>query len=461
MNSETIDLIYLDPPFNSQKIWKSKEKNAAKHNQSFTDTWEMNDNTEVQINQIAKQKPELVNLINSVEQIHSPSMKSYLSFMAIRIIEMHRILKNTGSLYLHCDDSSNSYLRLVLDYVFGQTNGPGANGLGSEITWKRSNPKNQTTNRYGRITDTIYYYKKTNQAKTFNQQYVELSEETKTKEYKNRDNDPRGPFNRVPLISPTSNDNEEWIITFPDGVTRGYKPDRGGWRINKEKRLALLKEKKLYFGINRRYKFPMRKLFLSESLGEPLNNLWTRIKFSLGKQDTGWTTQKPTELLKAIIRTSTNEGDLVFDPFSGCGTTIAACILLEKEERYKLRFIGCDVDESFPYILANRYDLKDLLVSELPTWEKKLPVRTDAPLAEFEEDIEKIRRENVRKRYGAILYTRQDGKCAVSGERIDYIAGDIDHKTPLSQGGSNDIKNLQFISTAEHRKKTARERTRR
>ena len=183
---------------------------------------------------------------------------------------------------------------------------------------------------------------------------------------------------------------------------------------------------------------------------------------------TGWSTQKPRKLLDRIIRIATNENDLVFDPFSGCGTTIATCIRMARDEdkekkviKHNVRYIGCDIDESFPYILMNRNDLSDILAKDFPVWSKELPVRSDilAPIEYSKLAI--AERAPVGKWHGFEIYAKQDGKCAISGERIDYLAGCIDHKTPLTQGGSNDIENLQFISTAEHFEKAARENSKR
>lgn len=371
INSNTVDLIYLDPPFNSAR-------NYAGTSNKFLDDWN-DDNLSQKLHgydvlsslrdaQVLLKQSNWWEMIALIKRMHSSEMYNYVSFMAIRIIEMHRILKSTGSLYLHCDDSSNSYLRQILDFVFGHKNGPGADGCGAEIIWKRSDPKNNATKNYGRVFDSIYCYRKTKDF-THNTQYLPISDEAKSW-YKYDDGDGRGLYNKADMSSPQHNDNNKFRY-------KGFPPPRKGWRYTLVTMKKLDAANLLAYPKDKNGRI-MRKRYLNDSKGIPVGNLWTHIKSIRGgnTEQTGWATQKPLELLRQIIKTSSNPEDIVFDPFAGCATTMIAAHQCQR------RHIGAEIDPEICEILVMRCKGQpDILYNQDIVVSYDLPVRSDNPNA--------------------------------------------------------------------------------
>ena len=240
----------------------------------------------------------------------------------------------------------------------------------------------------------------------------------------------------LPMVEGRFTDRTSW---------RGFTPPNGGWRHKLETRERLHGENRVVFSRNGQ---PRYKKYLKDSKGTPVSNLFTDIEFAQGKEKTGWETQKPLELLHRIIKTSSNEGDLVFDPFAGCATTIIAAHQLNRQ------FIGCEIDKEVTDILIMRcQDQPDMLYEKDITLETKLPVRNEVRSVQARIDIDEIRHENIRKLYGPTLYARQNGKCAITKQLIPYESGDVDHIIPLTEGGSNELDNLRFVSLSQLREK--------
>lgn len=448
MNSETIDLIYLDPPFNSEQHYVGKGRTKI---HQFEDSWNEKKLSEFDIlDGIVANTNLLKNetwwpLMEVVRTKHSAEMYFYLCFMAVRLLEMHRILKPTGSIYLHCDDSANSYIRLLLDYIFDRKNGPGKSGAGSEITWKRTISKNNTKKRVGRISDTIFLYHKTKDF-VHNTQYTPHVPEQIEKNFKYDDNDGRGLYQSVQLTAPGSQDRSNW---------RGYTPKTRGWGQRVEVREQLLAENRIIFP-NKQNGIPRYKIYLNETKGVPVGNIWTDINNvqANAKEDTGYPTQKPLELLKRIIAMSSNKGDLVFDPFCGCATALQAAHDTGR------RFVGADSSDSILQVVRWRFEDRN----KQQDWERQItykvekacPKRTDTTLF-IDYSLEGIvKRTNVRKLYGYELYAKQNGKCAnkhCKHSHVAYDFMDVDHKIPICRGGANDIDNLQLLCRTCNSKK--------
>jgi DNA modification methylase len=244
-------------------------------------------------------------------------MMAYLVMIANRLVELHRVLKPTGSLYLHCDSTASHYLRIVLDAVFNKEN------FRNEIIWVRSNPKSNISINLPTCTDTILRYTKTSKY-TFHQPYGEHNPEYVESAYKYFDE--KGQYRLLPLLSP--NDNRPNLIYEFLGIKRV-------WRWTKERMQKAYDE-----GLVVQLKpgaVPQYKKYLENSKGRTITNCWSDIPQAAGNESLGYPTQKPVALLERIIQASSNEGDIVLDPFCGCGTAIHAAQALNRN------WIGIDI----------------------------------------------------------------------------------------------------------------------
>lgn len=250
-------------------------------------------------------------------------MMAYLAMMAVRLIELHRVLKPTGSLYLHCDPTATHYLKILLDAVFG------ARCFKNEIIWKRTSSHGNVSATYGDVTDVLLYYAK-GTGGAWNKPYVALSDENLKKKYSSIDKDGRR-YTTRDLRNPGYRPN--LIYDY-----KGYKPHTNGWSISLDKMRQYDEEDRLYFPGNSDGRIRL-KLYLDESEGKAIQNLWDDIPpiNSQAQERLGYPTQKPVALLERIVAASSNPGDVVLDPFCGCGTTVHAAQKLGRN------WIGIDV----------------------------------------------------------------------------------------------------------------------
>lgn len=322
--SESVDLIYLDPPFNSSAnyniLFKSPEGDDSESQiEAFEDTWHWNESAEAAFDDVMRSgNTQAFELLRSMRAfLGDNDMMAYLSMMAIRLIELHRVLKPTGSLYLHCDSTASHYLKLLLDGVFGPTN------YRNEIIWKRSNPKSLGKINFPTCTDTILRYAKSDKAK-FRQIYEDHDPEYVRKAY--RYSDEKGVYRLLPLLNP--NDNRP-------NLTYDFLGVRRVWRWTRERM-----EKAYQDGLVVQLKpgaVPQYKKYLHDSEGRTITNCWTDINQVAGNEALGYPTQKPLALLERIIEASSDKGDVVLDPFCGCGTAIHAAQKLGRQ------WIGIDI----------------------------------------------------------------------------------------------------------------------
>ncbi len=322
MNSETVDLIYLDPPFNSNRDYAAPIGSEAA-GAAFKDTWTLSDVDEAWHGEIADRDPALYAIIDAGGFAHGKSMKAYLIMMAVRLLEMRRLLKETGSLYLHCDPSASHYLKSLLDAVFGPEN------YRNEISWRRSNPKSLSKANFPNSRDILLRYSKTKNC-TFNKVFGEHDPEYVRKAYKYTDPGGRR-YRLLPLLNP--NDNRPNLTYEFLGVTRV-------WRWTRERMAQSYRD-----GIVVQLKpgaVPQYKKYLDESKGRTVTNDWGDIEQAAGKEATGYPTQKPLTLLDRIIKASSNEDDVILDPFAGCAT---ACVAAERRHR---EWVGIDLSPPWP-----------------------------------------------------------------------------------------------------------------
>ena len=321
---ESIDLIYLDPPFNSKRDYNVIYKTPTGHESdsqitAFEDSWHWGEQAEREYLELVRQSnTDLSELIQALRRfLKETDMMAYLVMMANRLLEMHRVLKPTGSLYLHCDPTASHYLKIVLDGVFGKEN------FLNEITWKRTTAHNDAK-RFGSNTDTILFYSKSN-SYTFNQVFQEYDEEYKAR-FRNKDSDGR---------YWSDYDLSEKGLTG-GGYSYEYKGVTSYWRCPKETMEKLDKEGRLHFTSKGGIRL---KRYIEEMPGIPCQALWEDIfpVNSQAQERLGYPTQKPLALLERIIQASSKEGDIVLDPFCGCGTAVHAAQKLNR------KWIGIDI----------------------------------------------------------------------------------------------------------------------
>lgn len=334
VDDESVDLIYLDPPFNSNRNYsvifgrnRDPDESAAQI-EAFEDTWRWSLATDVLISELSGTAPQRVaDAISAYYTLLGESEAlAYLVNMTPRLLQLHRVLKPTGSLYLHCDPTMSHYLKVLLDAVFDPRN------FRNEIVWNRTGAKALQTTRLARNHDVILSYGKSDEF-TFNSEamflpYDEAELDAKTLEkYALKDEDGRR-YQLTSLINPAA-DRPNLTYEFL-GVTRV-------WRWTKERMQAAYEAGFVVQTAPGRV--PRLKRYLDEQKGKPLSDVWTDIApiNARAAERLGYPTQKPLALMERIISLGSNPGDVVLDPFCGCGTTVDAA------QRLGRRWIGIDI----------------------------------------------------------------------------------------------------------------------
>ena len=343
---ESVDLVYLDPPFNSKRdynlLFKSpKGQQSEAQIEAFKDSWHWGEQAEREFDELLHQaNTDTAEMMQALRAfLGENDMLAYLTMMANRLLEMHRVLKPTGSLYLHCDPTASHYLKIVLDGVFGKEN------FRSEISWKRSSAHNdakQGRRQPGNIRDVIFFYTMSSEW-TWNWQYTPYDESYIRDFYKHIDEETgrRYRLGDLTAAKPGGDVSYEFHGTLP------YKGRY--WAYSREKLEKFLAEGRLYFPKNGGT--PSYKRYLDEMPGVPMQNDWGDIRPVPSNEYLGYPTQKPLALLGRIIAASSNEGDVVLDPFCGCGTAVHAAQKLQR------KWIGIDITHLAISLIEKR--LKD------------------------------------------------------------------------------------------------------
>jgi DNA modification methylase len=345
IKDESIDLCYIDPPFNSKRNYNQIYNNIGKEDkaqaQAFIDTWIWDYHAnqglqEIQTNYLGHFTSQSIDLINGLTKVLGKgSLLAYLVNMTLRIAEIHRILKPTGSFYLHCDPSASHYLKLILDAIFCSQGGDYKN----EIIWKRTTAHSDAKKKFGKNNDIIFFYTKNVDNYTWNPQYAELKDQ-RLKDYNYQDTDGRlwasGDLSAKGLSG--------------GGYEYEYKGIKGYWRCPLETMQELDIENRLYFTSRGGIRI---KRYLDENKGHLVQQIFDDIPpiSSQAKERLGYPTQKPEALLERIIRASSNENDVILDAYCGCGTTVAVAQKLNRQ------WLGIDITyQSISLILKRLED---------------------------------------------------------------------------------------------------------
>jgi DNA modification methylase len=349
IEDESVDLVYLDPPFKSDQnynvLFAAKDgTQAAAQIQAFEDTWSWDEAAARTFAETVEQGGAVADVLLAFERfIPASDMLAYLAMMAPRLMELRRVLKETGSLYLHCDPTASHYLKLLLDAVFGPTD------FRNEVIWKRTHAHG-SAKRWGDVHDTLLYYTRSEDY-TWNRILQSYDAEYVTGKYRFQDN--RGRYRLVVLTAPgtrTGDSGKPWRNYDPTKAGRHWAVPHRALEYLKAEGLQIPERLQDQLELLYQHGFvripakkdgssgvPEFKLYLGE--GAPIQDVIIDIPpiNSQAQERLGYPTQKPQALLERIIKASSNEGDTVLDPFCGCGTTVAAAQVLKR------RWIGIDI----------------------------------------------------------------------------------------------------------------------
>lgn len=371
IEDESVDLIYLDPPFNSNASYnvlfrETDGKSSDAQITAFEDTWHWDTATELAYMEVIQNPPrKLADLLQALHMfLGRNDMMAYLTMMAIRLVELRRVLKPTGSIYLHCDPTASHYIKLLMDAVFDSDN------FLNELIWKRTY-SHGSSKRFGPIHDTIMFYSKSASYLWTNLKY-QHDEKYLKKHYKYVDPINNRRFQPITLtgagirygdsgkpwkgINPT-NINRHWAI--PNSLLKKINAD---CKTTQDK-LDALENSGYIFWPKKEGGIPRLKWYADELEGVSIPDVWTDINpiSAQAQERLGYATQKPEALLERIINASSNEGDVVLDPFCGCGTTVAVA------ERLHRKWIGIDITHLAINLMKRR--LKDTFGDNLAPFE--------------------------------------------------------------------------------------------
>ncbi|MXY51182.1 MAG: hypothetical protein F4Y86_01440, partial [Gammaproteobacteria bacterium] len=399
---------------------------------------------------LADRSPAVYAVIEAARQASGKSMMSYLIFMAVRLLELHRVLKETGSIYLHCDDAAGHYLKLLMDAVFG------ADGFRAAITWKRTSAHSDTKQgrrQHGRIHDLILFYTRS-KSWTWNPVYTDYDPSYVDSFYRHKDaNGRRYRKDNLTAAKPGGDTSYEWRVRRPAGGEweadlddewvqpkagweyKGVQPYRGRyWAYSKAGMREYAQQHRIAYA---RTGMPNYKRYLDEMPGVPLQDVWTDIPIALGKERLGYPTQKPLALLERIIKASSNEGDMVLDPFCGCATTLVAA------DRLQRKWAGIDLSPLAVKLVNDRITHDQGLWGGA-TVQEEPPKRTD------QGKLPNYRTHRHR------LYGVQEGVCMGCDTHFPFRVMDVDHILPRARGGTDHPDNLQLLCSGCNRSKGGR-----
>jgi len=345
IKDESVDLIYLDPPFNSRQDYnvlfaERDGTRSASQIMAFEDTWEWNMDAERAYEEIVERGGRVSDAMRAFRTFLGHSdMMAYLAMMAPRLIELHRVLKVTGSIYLHCDPTASHYLKMLMDAIFGPQY------FRNEIIWQRTSAHANVIQKFAAVHDVLIFYSKTDNFK-WNQQHLPYDQEYLDTFFDQIDSEGRRYFRRD-LTASMSRASKGQLYEW-----KGLRPPPSRcWAMAKE-RMDELEAKGRIHWPKKEGGMPRLKLYPEDLPGVPIKDIWSDIKImhNLSSERLGYPTQKPEAVLERIIKASSNEGDSLLDPFCGCGTAVAVA------QRLNRRWIGIDITHLAIGLIKKRLD---------------------------------------------------------------------------------------------------------
>ena len=428
MNSESVDLIATDPPFNKGRDFHATPESLAA-GAKFQDRWSWErDVHQDWVDQITDDYPRLMEAIESARYAHSDGMGAFMCFMAVRLLEMHRVLKPTGSIYLHFDSTAVHYLKAIMDAVFGWRS------FNNEIIWQKIRSSKAQRSGFGSVHDSILLYKKTGRA-VFTKLYTPLSLERIERHYGKIEPETGRRYG----LDNFTQAGQGGPKRFGDRVIHPPKGKHWIWdqaRIDKA-----MSEGRLVFTSKNMLRV---KRYVDESRGNPMEDIWTDIPpiNAVSRERTGYPTQKPLLLYERMIRASSNEGDIVLDPFAGCATT---CVAAESLRR---QWVGIDIWDRAHEVVVERLKTQSWMSAGDVTFTDQLPERTDdgetsAPFLRVKVRVKEPEGPRwTRAEMYEHLLDQNGPKCQGCDRTFDdprYL--ELDHNTPRSDGGLNYVSN--------------------
>lgn len=476
LNSNSVHLIYADPPFNKNRDFHTDPESvrAGVGKVGFTDRWKWDQDVQEEwVDDIKDDHPKVWQAIAAGRVVSGDDMGAYLCWLGVRLIEMHRVLRDDGSIYLHLDHTAHAYAKLVMDAIFGPEN------FRNTVSWRRNDGRGKGNQhrrkKFGTDTDTILYYAKSPSAPL--SPYRGLTDAEAAREFRHADETGRMfkwgvPVFRSEGMAPRPNLCFEW---------RGFEPPfASGWRLSETRLEEEYRRGNIVIDVDENGERRVRRrMFLDDFRGRPLGDLWSDISRLTGrdKESVGYPTQKPLKLLRRIITASSREGDIVLDPFCGCATTPIAA------EQLNRQWVGADIWTGAYDQVVERLSKEGIAVPDKEweqgsrqfrlsevTFSSELPTRTDdgdtsvrgfeLPVARPLEPWQKLTHAEIKIHLIlAQTLSTANGEhglvtCAGCGRLLEHDFMELDHITPQMEFGRNSIDNRILLCAPCNKRKS-------
>ena len=467
MNSESVHLIATDPPFNKGRDFHATPDSLAS-GASFQDRWSWEKDVHQDwVDQITDDFPKVMNVIQGSRNSYGDDMGAFMCFMAVRLFEMHRVLREDGSIYLHCDPTASHYLKELMDAVFGRKS------FRNEIIWRRTNAHPLSIRKFESVTDTLLYYSKSGKF-IFHGITLPMSDEQIVELFNRQDEfgrfastdltggKPGGPDAYKPFNEVMPSSGRAWAPPTLDKLPKWAQEKLGKKysTLNQLDKCHALNDVGLILWTKKGK--PRFKRYMPESPEQLVPNLWVDILPVSGGERAGYPTQKPLALYERIIKASSNANDIVLDPFAGCATTLVGA------ERLGRQWVGIDIWDNAKDVIVDRLEQEGLIAPKYTRrtvaarqtymfaqdlhFTSEPPIRTDdgeeaVPFLKTKLRVDEPKDQKMsRAEMLEFLLDQNGSKCQGCDREFDdsrYL--ELDHNTPRSDGGLNHISNRVLL----------------